>query len=80
MIRISKQTRITPEEIIAKASDYFGAKGEGLAEKDRNRCCITFEGAGGYVTVSVVEENERRIVDVETREFEYQAKQFLNTL
>ena len=34
----------------------FGKKGEALVEKARNPCCISFEGAGGYVAVFVVEE------------------------
>jgi hypothetical protein len=45
-----------------------------------NRCCICFEGGGGYVAVSVVEESKMRTVDVETREFEYQVTRFLETL
>ena len=51
-----------------------------LEEKERNPCCISFEGAGGYVAVSVVDKDNHRTVDVESREFEYQAKRFLETL
>ena len=77
MIRITKQTRLKTEDIIQHASAFFGKGGEALEEKQRNPCCISFEGGGGYVTVSVVEEDEYRTIDVETREFEYQAKRFL---
>jgi hypothetical protein len=63
-----------------RASEYFGEGGEALEEKERNLCCISFEGAGGYVAVSIVDEDNHRIVDVETREFEYQAKRFLERL
>ena len=77
MIKIAKQTGLAPEEVIDRASKFFGKKGEGLEEKERNRCCISFEGAGGYVSISINEEEKKRMVDVETREFEYQAKQFL---
>jgi hypothetical protein len=80
MIRIAKNTRLTPEEIIEKASGFFGSAGEGLDEKERNLCCISFEGAGGYVTVRVADQAGRRMVDVESREFEYQTKGFMNTL
>ena len=80
MIRIARQTLLKPEEIINRASDFFGEDGEALEEKERHPCCISFEGVGGYVTVSVVEEDNRRTVDVESREFEYQAKRFLTTL
>jgi hypothetical protein len=77
MLRISKQSRLNPDEIIAKASGYFGKGGEGLDETERGGCCISFSGVGGYVTVTVCEQTNQREVDVETREFEYQAKQFL---
>ena len=51
-----------------------------MKETQRNPCCISFEGAGGYVAVTVSDEEAQRIVDVETREFEYQAKRFLERL
>ena len=80
MIRIAKQTRLAPEDIIERASKYFGKGGEELQETQRNPCCISFEGAGGYVSVSVVDEAEHRNVDVESREFEYQARRFLEKI
>jgi hypothetical protein len=80
MIRVAKQTRLSPEEIIERAAKYFGKGGEGLTETERNLCCISFEGVGGYVAVSVTDEDIHRTVDVESREFEYQAKQFLARL
>jgi len=80
MIRITRQTRLNPAAIIDRASDYFGEGGEGLEEKERSPCCISFEGAGGYVAVTVVDEDNHRLIDVETREFEYQVKRFLERL
>jgi hypothetical protein len=80
MIRISKKSGLNTDEIIAKASRYFGKGGEGLDETESGPCCISFSGAGGFVTVTVYEKANEREVDVETREFEYQAKQFLRSL
>ena len=80
MIRITKQTRLKPEDIIFKADKFFGKQGEQLEETERNPCCISFEGSGGYVSIFIVEEDRMQTVDVETREFEYQAKRFLETL
>ena len=80
MIRRSKQTRLKPEDIIVKAARFFGKEGEQLEEKDRNPCCISFEGSGGYVSISIVEDGRIRTVDAETREFEYQVKRFLEKL
>ena len=80
MIRMTKQTRLNPEDIIARAVEFFGEKGEQLDERDRSRCCIYFEGGGGYVAISIGEESKKRTLDVETREYEYQVKRFLKTL
>ena len=80
MIRIEKSTRLKPAEIIDKASAFFGNDGEGLTQKERGICCVSFEGGGGYVAVTVADEDRQRVVDVESREFEYQARQFLNTI
>jgi hypothetical protein len=80
MLRIAKQTRLKTEDVIVRAAKFFGKRGEELAETERNPCCIAFEGSGGYVSITIVEENQMRTVDVETREFDYQAKRFLETL
>ena len=80
MIRMAKQTRLKREEIIARAVEFFGENGEQLDEKDRNPCCIYFEGGGGYVAISIAEESKKRTLDIETREFEYQVKRFLKSL
>ena len=80
MLKIAKQTGLAPEEIMDRASAFFGKGGEGLEEKERNPCCISFEGGGGYVSISINDDLKHRTVDVETREFEYQAKKFLGKL
>ncbi|MGD2185424.1 MAG: hypothetical protein PVI71_04815 [Desulfobacterales bacterium] len=80
MIRIGKQTQLKPEDIIAKAIKFFGKEGEQLEEKERYPCCVSFEGSGGYISISVVDKHKSRTVDVETREFEYQAKRFIEML
>lgn len=83
MLKIGKQTRLAPEEVMSMASRFFGTGGEGLEENEKHSCfpCrITFEGYGGHVTISINDEEKHREVDVETREFEYQAKQFLKKI
>lgn len=80
MLRISRESRLSPDEILFRASSYFGKGGEGLEETERGSCCISFAGGGGYVTVSVSEEDQHREVNVESREFEYQARRFLSSI
>ena len=80
MIRISKETRLASPEILDQAAAFFGEQGLGLEEKERNPCCIAFEGGGGYVSVNIAEADDDRTVDVETREWEYQVKKFMEKL
>jgi hypothetical protein len=80
MLRLSRKTQSTSEQILDRAAEFFGPKGHGLEEKERGSCCVTFEGGGGYVTVAVSEQSDGRAVEIETREHEYQAKQFLARL
>ena len=80
MLRMSKETKLSAEEIITLASDFFGTEGVGLAEKSRNSCCISFEGGGGNVSVTIGEGDSKQSVAVETREWEHQAKEFLGKL
>ena len=80
MIRISKETSLKPEAVIEKAGRFFGKDGEGMEEKDRTPCCIFFEGAGGHVSLNIAEEKGKRTVELEAREWEYQAKKFLEQL
>jgi len=80
VIKIAKQTGLAPEEVIDRASKFFGKGGAGLEEKERNSCCISFEGGGGYVSIAIYDEEKHRMVEIESREFEYQAKRFLETL
>jgi len=77
MIRIAKTSRMTPDEIIRRASMFFGKGGEGLEQTSLQDCCVSFAGGGGHVSVFVTDEKTHRTVDVESREFEYQAKRFL---
>jgi hypothetical protein len=80
MLHITKETAHSADDVVTRASDFFGNKGLGLKEKERNSCCITFEGGGGYVSITVVEAGGKRDVDVESREWDYQVKKFLETI
>ena len=80
MKKLSTQTKLGPEEVIDRASKCFGKGGEGLQETMRNSCCIVFRGGGGFVSISIYDEEKKRTVDVETREFDYQANRFLEKL
>jgi len=80
MIHITKETTLPVDDVLRRASDFFGSQGLGLQEKERNSCCIAFDGGGGYVSITVAEAAGKRDVDVESREWDYQVKEFLGTI
>ena len=76
MARYGVTTKQSPEEVIRKAVAFFGKDGTGLEVIDQGRCCARFEGGGGYVSVTVTEEDGTR-VELVTREWDYDVKKFV---
>jgi hypothetical protein len=53
MIKISKESKLKPSEVIKRAVAFFGPKGYGLEVKDEDKCNAYFEGGGGSVRIAV---------------------------
>jgi len=80
MIRYGKETRLPPQQVIEKAIHFFGPGGVGLDVIDQGTGCARFEGGGGYVSIACCEGEKRTQVDLEAREWEHQAGQFVGKL
>jgi len=80
MLNLECKTALAPEEVLEELKRSFGKGGLGLEVKEENPLCITFEGGGGYITASLCEEKGRTRVDLATREWDYQVKQFASKL
>ena len=80
MINYGKETRLTPAKVIGKAVRFFGPSGVGLGVTDQGPTCARFEGGGGYVAVSCCEGEKRTQVSVVSREWEFQAGEFVGKL
>jgi hypothetical protein len=81
MARYSQPSRLEPIEVLRRAEDFFGAGGLGLKVVERNECCLSFQGGGGHVTVSAARcEPDHTEVDLETREWDYQVKGFMEKI
>ncbi len=85
MGRYSVQTKFSPEEVIEKAKAYFGEGGTGLEITNENPCCISFEGGGGFVSVTVKAGEEEEAsspteVELLTREWIFDVKQFMKVI
>lgn len=80
MIHISKQTRRPTGDVLDTATKLFVDELH-LKPTDRTAHCASFEGGGGYVTVTTACTNpERCSVSVVSREWEYWAREFLARL
>ncbi len=80
MLKIATKTRLSPEEAIKKAVQFFGPGGYGLEIKEQNPTCVYFEGGGGGINVSACTEGKRTSVEFESREWDSSVKEFIRKI
>lgn len=81
MPRYGVETKLSPEEAIEEAIAYFGEGGLGLETDQQGPCCAHFEGGGGFVRVTASDEGAKpTTVNLETREWDYHVKQFMQKI
>jgi hypothetical protein len=77
MLKLSTKSKLSPAEVIKRAVKYFGPEGYGLKVEEKDNCYAYFEGGGGGVRVSASEQKKGSTVDLESVEWDYQVKEFL---
>jgi hypothetical protein len=80
MLNLEIRTRLTQEEAIRRAKDFFGKKGLGLDVSEETPQCLSFQGGGGYVTVSFCSEGDKTRLIFLTQEWDSQVKIFTSRL
>jgi hypothetical protein len=80
MIRMAAETKLSPEEIVKRAIVFFGPGGYGLEVGEQSAGYICFEGGGGVVEVTVSAQGKGTSVELVSREWDYQVKEFLGTI
>ncbi len=80
MLKIVTKTKLSPEEAIKRAVEFFGPGGYGLEVKNQSPGCTYFEGGGGGVNVIACAEEKRTSVELESREWDYQVKEFIRKI
>ena len=80
MLNLEVKTKKTTEKILQKFKDYFVEGGLGHTLTSEAPQCVSFEGGGGYVTLTLCPEDNLTRVNLETREWEYHVKQFAGRL
>jgi len=78
-MRYAVKTNLKPDEVIERAIKFFGKGGVGLEVTERNARTVCLEGGGGHVTI-IVCPGELTDVDLETREWDYQVKRFMENI
>jgi hypothetical protein len=76
MLKLNVRTKTKPEEVVKKALEFFGPGGYGLKVTEQSDSCAYFEGGGGGIAVIACTDDKGTSVDLETREWEYQVKEF----
>lgn len=77
---MSKETKLSPREVIDRAKKFFDGKyGLTMVESDSS-CCAHFLSDVGFVTLRVVTSGDHNEAILETREWDYQIQEFLRKL
>jgi len=77
MLRLSTTSKLNPEEVIKRAVKFFGPEGYGLEVREETASGATFEGSGGGVEVTASTEGKKTTVELTSREWDYQVKEFI---
>ncbi len=80
MINLSKMSKLSREDVIKKAVGYWGPGGYGLTVSHQEEGYASFEGGGGGVEVATREKDGKTEVDIMSREWDIQAKDFLGKI
>ncbi|MEJ2208723.1 MAG: hypothetical protein P8129_06765 [Anaerolineae bacterium] len=87
MIRMEVESKLPRNEVVERATKFFGPDGWGMEVTERADCCARFEGGGGQVFVQTTprrgesgEQLSGSRVEIQGREWERQIKEFLGRL
>lgn len=80
MLKMATKTRLSPEDAIKRAVEFFGPNGYGLKIMEQSPECAYFEGGGGEVKVSVCAEEKGSSLELVSLEWDYQVEEFVRKL
>ena len=80
MLNLARESRLSEKEFLEKARNFFGPGGYGLAIVDEAPGYIAFEGGGGGVEVITRPEGNKTGVEITSREWDIQAREFIGKI
>ncbi len=79
MLKIATKTKLSSGEVVKRAVEFFSGR-YGLEVKEQSPTCAYFEGSGGGVNVTTCAEGKGTSVELESREWDYQVKEFIGKI
>jgi hypothetical protein len=76
-MRYHVTTKLSPPEALQRAIEHFGTQGVGLQLVDQSEACVSFAGGGGHVSVVACSGDSKTTLDIETREWDYAVRHFM---
>ena len=80
MLRIKAKTKLSPKQAVERAIKFFGPGGYGLKVRESSEDGAAFEGGGGGVIVNARLDAKGATVEIESHEWDFQAKEFLRKI
>jgi hypothetical protein len=77
MLKIETKSKLSPQEAIKRAVKFFGPEGYGLKITEQSDLFASFEGGGGGVQVAASPDGKGASVELASREWDYQVKEFI---
>jgi hypothetical protein len=75
-LRYEVNTKLTTQEALERAINFFGRGGQGLEVRSRGDFSLVFLGGGGYVAITALP-GDKTTIDLETREWDWAVRQFM---
>ena len=76
MLNMETKTKLDRDLLIKKMNDFFGSGGLGLELTENGADCFTYTGGGGFVEITLCNDEKKTSVNMITREWEIQVKKF----
>ena len=80
MLRIAVESKLKPEDVIKKSLGFFAADGNNMKVVEQTDCCVSFEGAGGTVSLTTQTDGKKTSVEIVTQEWEESVKEFMRRI
>ena len=80
MLNLEVKTKLSVDETITRLKSFFGEGGLNLEITEEMSDFLIFEGGGGFVRATVCPEEGKTVIDLQTREWEMQVKEFSSKL